>query len=43
LPPADYYTRRNSHKTRDRAIDQLRVIGYDVILTPRAVTDPLHQ
>ena len=42
-PGADYYARLNPDKTRDRAIDQLRVIGYDVTLTPRAVTDPLHQ
>jgi len=42
-PGPDYYARRNPDKTRDRAIDQLRVIGYDVTLTPRAVTDPLHQ
>lgn len=42
-PGPDYYARRNPDKTRDRAIDQLRVIGYDVTLTPRAITDPLHQ
>ena len=42
-PGADYYTRLNPDKTRTRAIDQLRAIGYDVTLTPRAVADPLHQ
>ena len=32
----DYYTRLNSDKARNRALDQLRKMGYEVTLTPLA-------
>jgi len=39
-PGADYYARLNPTKVKDRAIDQLHAIGYDVTLTPRQLTTP---
>ena len=39
-PGADYFARLNPDKTRNRAIDQLRAIGYDVTLTPRPTASP---
>jgi len=39
-PGGDYYTRLNPTKVKDRAIDQLRAIGYDVTLTPRELATP---
>jgi transposase len=33
-PGGDFYTRRNPDKAKQRAIDQLRKMGYDVTLTP---------
>ena len=35
-PGDDFYTRLNPDKTKNRAIDQLRKIGYDVTLKPLA-------
>ena len=35
-PGGDFYTRRNPDKAKNRAIDQLRQMGYDVTLSPRA-------
>jgi hypothetical protein len=32
----DFYTRRNPDKAKNRAVDQLRAMGYDVTLTPTA-------
>lgn len=32
----DFYTRRNPDTAKNRAIDQLRKMGYDVTLTPLA-------
>ena len=32
-PGADYYTRINPERSRRRAINQLRQLGYDVTLT----------
>ncbi len=32
----DYYTRLNPDRARNRAIDQLRKMGYEVTLTPMA-------
>lgn len=34
----DYYTRRNPDKTKQRALTQLRQLGYDVTLNPLPVT-----
>jgi len=42
-PGADYYARLNPTKVKDRAIDQLHAIGYDVTLTPRQLTNPQQQ
>jgi len=42
-PGADYYTRLNPDKIKNRAIDQLTAIGYTVTLTPRPLTDPQPQ
>jgi transposase len=42
-PGGDYYTRLNPTKVKDRAIDQLRAIGYDVTLTPHQLTTPQRQ
>ena len=39
-PGADYYTRLNPDKIKNRAIDQLTAIGYTVTLTPRPLTGP---
>jgi len=33
-PGGDFYTRRNPDKTKNRAIDQLRKMGYAVTLSP---------
>jgi hypothetical protein len=33
-PGDDYYTRRDPTKTRDRAVGQLRDMGYQVVLEP---------
>jgi transposase len=33
-PGGDFYTRRNPDKARNRAIDQLRQLGYTVTLSP---------
>lgn len=33
-PGGDYYTRRDPAKTRDRAVGQLRAMGYEVTLEP---------
>ena len=33
-PGRDFYTRLNPDKAKNRAIDQLRQIGYDVTLNP---------
>ena len=33
-PGGDFYTRRNPHRTKQRALDQLKKLGYDVTLTP---------
>ncbi|HEY8787972.1 MAG TPA: IS110 family transposase, partial [Actinopolymorphaceae bacterium] len=30
----DFYTRRNPNKTKQRALDQLKQMGYDVTLRP---------
>jgi transposase len=35
-PGGDFYARRNPDKTKNRAIDQLHQMGYDVTLSPRA-------
>ena len=35
-PGGDFYTRLNPDKTKNRAIDQLRKMGYDVTLNPLA-------
>ena len=35
-PGADFYTRLNPDKTKHRAIDQLRQMGYNVTLNPLA-------
>ena len=35
-PGGDFYTRRNPDKAKNRAVDQLRKMGYDVTLTPLA-------
>ena len=35
-PGADFYTRLNPDKTKNRALDQLRKMGYDVTLNPTA-------
>ncbi len=40
---ADYYTRLNPDKIKNRAIDQLTAIGYTVTLTPRPLTGPQRQ
>lgn len=37
-PGADFYTRRDPDKARQRAIDQLNKIGYTVTLTPLETT-----
>jgi hypothetical protein len=42
-PGADYYTRLNPDKIKNRAIDQLTAIGYAVTLTPRPLTGPQRQ
>jgi hypothetical protein len=42
-PGADYYTRLNPDKIKNRAIDQLTAIGYTVTLTPRPLTGPQRQ
>ncbi len=36
-PGADFYTRLNPDKAKNRAIDQLRKMGYDVTLNPQAI------
>ncbi len=33
-PGGDFYTRRNPDKTKQRALDQLKKMGYDVTLSP---------
>jgi hypothetical protein len=33
-PGADYFTQRNPARARQRAIDQLHKMGYDVTLSP---------
>jgi hypothetical protein len=33
-PSGDFYTRRNPDRTKQRALDQLKKLGYDVTLTP---------
>jgi hypothetical protein len=33
-PRGDFYTRRNPDRTKQRALDQLKKLGYDVTLTP---------
>ena len=33
-PGGDFYTRRNPDRTKQRALDQLKKLGYDVTLTP---------
>ena len=33
-PGGDYYVRRNTDKTKNRAIDQLHKMGYAVTLSP---------
>jgi hypothetical protein len=33
-PGGDFYTRRNPDRTKKRALDQLKKLGYDVTLTP---------
>jgi transposase len=35
-PGADFYTRLNPDKAKNRALDQLRKMGYDVTLNPAA-------
>jgi hypothetical protein len=35
-PGADFYTRLNPDKAKNRAVDQLRKMGYDVTLEPLA-------
>ena len=35
-PGGNFYARRNPDKAKNRAIDQLRQLGYDVTLSPRA-------
>jgi transposase len=37
-PGADYYTRKDPDRSRRRAIEQLRQLGYDVTLNPAAAT-----
>ena len=37
-PGEDFYTRLNPDKTKNRALDQLRKMGYDVTLNPLAAT-----
>ncbi len=34
----DYYTRRNPDKTKQRALNQLRQLGYDVTLNQTPAT-----
>jgi hypothetical protein len=34
-PGADFYTRRNPDKAKQRAIDQLHRLGYTVTIAPR--------
>ena len=36
----DYYTRRNPDKTKQRALTQLRQLGYDVTLNHARITRP---
>jgi len=31
----DFYARRNPDKTKQRALDQLKQMGYDVTLSPK--------
>jgi transposase len=33
-PGGDFYARRNPDKTKQRALQQLRQMGYDVTLSP---------
>ena len=33
---ADYYSRLNPERTKQRALNQLRAMGYDVVLNPLA-------
>jgi len=40
---ADYYTRLNPDKIKNRAIDQLTAIGYTITLTSRPLTSPQPQ
>ncbi len=35
-PGGDFYTRLNPDKAKNRAVDQLRKMGYDVTLNPLA-------
>ncbi len=35
-PGGDFYTRLNPDKAKNRAVDQLRQMGYDVTLNPLA-------
>ncbi|MBK5222217.1 MAG: IS110 family transposase, partial [Acidimicrobiia bacterium] len=37
-PGDDFYTRLNPDKTKNRAVDQLRKMGYDVTLNPTVAT-----
>ena len=37
-PGDDFYTRLNPDKAKNRALDQLRKMGYDVTLNPLAAT-----
>ncbi len=36
-PSADFYTRLNPDKAKNRALDQLPKMGYDLNLNPQAV------
>jgi transposase len=42
-PGADYYTRLNPDKIKNRTIDQLTTIGYTASLPPRPITGPQRQ
>jgi transposase len=33
-PGSDFYTRRNPDRTKQRALDQLKKMGYNVTLSP---------
>ncbi|MBN9374975.1 MAG: IS110 family transposase, partial [Cellulomonas sp.] len=39
-PGGDYYLHRNPERAKDRALNQLRALGYDVTLTTQGLTNP---